>query len=127
MKLRIKGDSLRLRVSRTELARLLNGERIEETIHFSADEDAKLRYGLGSDPDVSQTTVRYARNEIAVTLNRSAVEAWGDESQTGIYEKILIGSQRLLEVAVEKDFGCIDRSAEDNEDTFANPLVGETC
>ncbi len=46
MKLRIKGNSLRLRVSPSEVARLLETGRIEETIHLSSDQNASLTYAL---------------------------------------------------------------------------------
>ena len=48
MKLRIKGNSLRLRVSRSEFTRFLSQSRIEETIHFGPGPEAKLTYGLES-------------------------------------------------------------------------------
>ena len=48
MKLLIKGDSLRLRVTRSELARLLIGERIEDSIDFSSAPDVHLNYALRS-------------------------------------------------------------------------------
>jgi hypothetical protein len=47
-KLRIKGNSLRLRVSRFELAPFQLGGRIEETIRFTEASDAKLTYALES-------------------------------------------------------------------------------
>ncbi len=46
MKLRIKGNSLRLRVSPSEMERLLSAGRIEEIIHFAQEPDAKLTYAL---------------------------------------------------------------------------------
>jgi hypothetical protein len=42
MKLRIRGNSLRLRVSRSEIARLLEGHCLEETIHFAPEESARF-------------------------------------------------------------------------------------
>jgi len=35
-----------------------------------------------------------------------------------------MGSLALL---IEKDFACLDRSEEDNEDTFPNPNTGTKC
>jgi hypothetical protein len=32
-----------------------------------------------------------------------------------------------LEVAIEKDFACLDLSDQDNEDTFSNPMAGKSC
>ena len=35
-----------------------------------------------------------------------------------------MGPAGSLEVVVEKDFACLDRSDEGNSDNFANPLAG---
>jgi hypothetical protein len=45
MKLRIKGNSMRLRVSRSEVTRLLAGDRLEETIRFGPETRARFTYG----------------------------------------------------------------------------------
>jgi hypothetical protein len=58
MKLRIKGNSLRLRVSRSELAHLQAGGRIEETIRFAEAPEAKLTYALESAAQSSPLRVR---------------------------------------------------------------------
>jgi len=42
MKLRIKGNSLRPRVSRSEVASLLKRDRLEETIRLAPQANAKL-------------------------------------------------------------------------------------
>ena len=49
------------------------------------------------------------------------------QSEVGVYTTLDMGSAGSLEVAVEKDFACLDRSDEDNCDTFANPHLGATC
>jgi hypothetical protein len=38
-----------------------------------------------------------------------------------------MGPAGSLEVVVEKDFACLDRSDEGNSDNFANPLAGAVC
>jgi len=58
MKLRIKGNSLRLRVSRSELAHLQAGGRIEETIRFAEAPEAKLTYASESAAQSSPLRVR---------------------------------------------------------------------
>ena len=122
MKLRIKGNTLRLRVSRSELERFLAQNRIEETTHFSPLPEAKLTYALESSP--AATSVRYSPQEVAIVLSTDAVKRWADEGEVGVYDRIDIGPAGILEIAVEKDFACLDRSDEDNRDTFANP---HTC
>ena len=127
MKLRIKGNSLRLRVSRSELARFQAGGRIEETIHFTAAPEATLTYALESALKPSPMTVRYGSREVTVVLSKDRARIWGAEDEVGVYTTLDLGSAVSLEVAVEKDFACLDRSDEDNSDTFANPLAGATC
>jgi len=127
MKLRIKGNSLRLRVSRSELARLLDGDRIEETIHFTAAPEAKLTYALDSAVQSAPVTVEYGPQTVTVILSEDQAHVWSSESEVGVYGEMDIGDAGLLEVVVEKDFGCLDRSDEDNVDTFANPHAGTTC
>ena len=69
MKLRIKGNSLRLRVSRTELERFQAEGRVEETVQFTAAPEANLTYALESTPEPIPVTVRYGSREITVILS----------------------------------------------------------
>jgi hypothetical protein len=127
MKLRIKGNSLRLRVTRSELARLSAGESIEETIHFTPEPAAVFRYALVSNPETDQVGIRYRDGEVTVTIAPEQMRAWSEESQIGIYATLHLGPAGLLEIAVEKDFACLDGRDEDNRDTFANPVEGKVC
>ena len=127
MKLRIKGNSLRLRVSRSELALFQAGGRIEETIHFTAAPEANLTYALESALQASPVTVRYGSREVTVILSRDRARIWEAPSEVGVYTTLDMGPAGSLEVVVEKDFACIDRSDEDQSDTFANPIAGAAC
>jgi hypothetical protein len=127
MKLRIKGNSLRLRVSRSELAQFQAGGRIEETIHFTAAPEATLTYALESALRSSPVSVRYGSREITVILSQDRARIWGAEDEVGVYTTLDMGPAGSLEVMVEKDFACLDRSDEDNSDAFANPVAGATC
>ena len=127
MKLRIKGNSLRLRVSRSELARFQAGVRIEETIHFTAAPEAKLTYALESALQPFPVRVRYGFHEVTVILSEDQARVWGAENEVGVYTSVEIGSAGSLDVLVEKDFACLDRSDAENEDTFTNPLAGAHC
>ena len=127
MKLRIKGNSLRLRVSRSELAQFQAGGRIEETIRFTADPEATLTYALESALRSSPVSVRYGSREVTVILSEDRARIWAAQNEVGVYTTLDMGPAGSLEVAVEKDFACLDRSDEDNSDTFANPHAGATC
>lgn len=127
MKLRIKGNSLRLRVLRSELARLAEGESIVESVRFAPGEASILRYVLTVTQQEKSLEVTYTSNEIKTTISPAQFQEWNEPSQVGIYESIAVGEVEKLEVMIEKDFACLDRNDEDNKDTFANPLQGKIC
>lgn len=126
MKLRIKGDSLRLRVSPSEVARLMAAGRVEETVHFGPGETAKLTYALECSAQADAITARYCASEIAVLVPSEDARKWADGLQVGMYKSVHMGDGRL-ELAIEKDFACLDRSEAENEDTYPNPKQGAAC
>ncbi len=127
MKLRIKGDSLRIRVSRPELAKLLAGDCLEDTIHFAPEAFAKFTYALRQEPSVSRPTVHYAANRVTILIPADQANVWGATDQVGIAEDVSLGDAGSLALLIEKDFACLDRSDEDHEDTFPNPNAGAMC
>jgi hypothetical protein len=92
MKLRIKGNSLRLRVSRSEVARILKRERVEETIHFASNAIAKLTYALETAQSVSALTVRYVEGEVTVLVPAVLADTWCNTDLVGIAESVSLGS-----------------------------------
>jgi hypothetical protein len=126
MKLRIQGDSLRLRVSPSELARLLDTGRIEETVHFAQQEDARLTYALEHAAVDREIGVRYTPREVAVVLSTARARQWAEGDEVGIAGDLALGNRRLA-LLVEKDFACLDRKDLASEDTFPNPRKGAAC
>jgi hypothetical protein len=82
MKLRIKGNSLRIRVGRSELERFLDDGRVEDTIHFAPQPEARLTYVLESSaPESTETNVRYHRRLRSFLLPiRCVAGAWKPRS-----------------------------------------------
>ncbi|MDE3187446.1 MAG: hypothetical protein KGM96_07980 [Acidobacteriota bacterium] len=126
MKLRIKGNSLRLRVSPSEMARLMQVGRIEGTIRFAIEDDAKLTYALEHSAAQAEMSVRYRLQEVTVTLSTEDAHRWLEGKQVGLHREYAIGGE-LLVVLVEKDFACLDGSDADNADAFVNPKHGTDC
>jgi len=127
MKLRIKGNSLRVRVSRSEIVRFLAGDALEETVQFTPEARAKFTYALQQDRLLGRPAVQYAENKVAILIPAGQANAWGTTDQVGIAEDISLGNLGSLALLIEKDFACLDRSDEDNQDTFPNPNAGTTC
>jgi hypothetical protein len=127
MKLRIQGNSLRLRVTRPELKRLEEGGEVAEIIHFGAELEESLRYTLVVATQTEPVMVNYHANSIAVSITLDQMRLWSEESQVGIYARLEVGSTGTLEVAVEKDFKCLENRGEKDEDAFPNPLARKVC
>jgi hypothetical protein len=127
MKLRIKGNSLRLRVSRSELERFASGERIVETIRFGPEPEARLTYALVWDEEIDKMTVRYISRTVTVQIPFASAYNWRSSDLVGLSARIDLGSVGILDVLVEKDFACMDQHHTENEDTFPNPHIKIVC
>ena len=126
MKLRFKGESLRLRVSRSDLERLMQDTRIEESIHFGVRPDEQWTYALELGAPEHAISMRYTASEVAIILSKSQAKKWVDTDAVGIYGEVQ-GGAGPLELIVEKDFACLDREDDENADTFPNPKAGPAC
>lgn len=126
MKLRIKGNSLRLRITPSEMARLLETGRIDETICLGSDENAHLTYALEHVPNAPALHVRYSPKEIAVVVSSAEARRWAEAADVGLYTEVST-ARGPLELAVEKDYACLDKSDAENVDTFPNPNQGAVC
>jgi hypothetical protein len=126
MKLRVNGNSLRLRVSRSELSRLMQTGRIEETIRFAPENHAKLTYALEHSLEQREMTVRYRPQEVTVVIPCEEAQRWFAGDQVGLYCDYRVGDG-VLALVVEKDFACLDGKDADNEDKFPNPNHGAAC
>ena len=126
MKLRIKGNSLRFRISPSEMTRLLQSGRIEETIWFGGGDNGSLTYALEHSAQAQAMTVRYVPGEVTVVVTSHEAHRWAEAQDVGLYGETGTSHGRL-EIAVEKDFACLDKDDEANADTFPNPKQGTIC
>jgi hypothetical protein len=115
MKLRIHEGSLRLRLSQSEVARLGEGGRVEESIEFAP--GSGLLYAIETGP-ASAVTATFDNANIRVVVPKPVAKRWIESDQTGIE-----ASTGTLKVLIEKDFQCLHREAEAGEDSFPNPLA----
>jgi hypothetical protein len=127
MKLRIKGNSLRLRVTPSDIEQLLRDGAIQEHVQFTANPKDRLTYEVISSPSEPTATVAYRSGNITVTLPELHLKTWAGSDDVGVYTDIALGDGQVLSVAIEKDFACLDLSDAENEDTFPNPNLAATC
>ena len=119
MKLRIRGNSVRVRLTKSEVDRLGTGERVEQATQFS--KVASLKSSVESTPRVAAPLVEFAGSTLCVLLPTELVRRWATSDQVTIDGKQDAGAGTLLQILVEKDFECIHSRAEGNNDAYPNP------
>jgi hypothetical protein len=127
MKLRIKGDSLRIRVTQGELKEFATQGRVEDSIHFGA--GRALIYRLSIDPKSSQLTAQFEQDVIEVRVPEKSARDWSDSNLVTLENTQSQGGVEL-KIFVEKDFACLQpRDGEDESDHFPHPAAetGATC
>src|SRR5215213_5554984 len=126
MKLRIKSNSIRLRLLRSEVERFATVGQISEEIEFGTDRSSYLRYSLVTSPDAESISARFLGNEISIVVPVAIANKWTSSDDVGFEMDQPIGGDSLLKILVEKDFECVDRPDDpDRADAFPNPNV--TC
>lgn len=127
MKLRIKGDSVRLRLGRSEVERLAVAGIVRETTTFDLTGHQRLEYRLVADPAVGALVVTWTEGVLEVRLPRAQADAWGRSSEVGISANQPIEGGRTLRVLIEKDLECLDAPAHEPQDDAYRRDNGADC
>ncbi len=121
MKLRIRGNSVRFRLLRSEVAALGAEGRIAETTIFGSTEKDVLTYSIQISDDAERVSAGFCENDICVVLPREAADEWINSEQVEI-EAAIEENGQTIEILVEKDFVCLTRTDDpDNRDAFPIP------
>jgi len=118
MKLRIKGDSIRLRLTQTEVRQLAETGVVDSTMHITP--GASLTYGLRA-ADRRQLAVEGDARALVVLVPRDWIGPWADGDDVGFDGTQDAGDGRELAILIEKDFACLHKRP-DEQDAFPNPL-----
>jgi hypothetical protein len=127
MKLRIKGASLRLRLTQGEIKQLQERGVVEEQVPFGA--GVALLYRLRREPAVSEIEARFDARQLEILVPERLARQWCDTELVTLSRAQPVGADSLR-ITLEKDFACLaPRSDEDESDNFPHPgaAAGETC
>ncbi len=124
MKLRLRENSIRLRLLQSEVAHLRETGNVSEQIVFGTNPAENLVYSLRVSADANEISAQMMKNQIEIFLPLDMAENWADTNEVGLYAEQQIGDLMTLKIIVEKDFVCVDRPAdEDNKDAFPHPKM----
>ncbi|CAN5307322.1 hypothetical protein BH20ACI1_BH20ACI1_28890 [soil metagenome] len=124
MKLRLRENSIRLRLLQNEVTQLHEIGNVSETIIFGVNPTENLTYSLRTSAEVLEISAQMIDNQIEIFLPMLMAEKWADSDEVGLYGTQEIGDLAVLKIIVEKDFVCVDRPFDkDNKDAFPHPKM----
>lgn len=122
MKIRIKGNSLRIRLSKSEVNQLAGEGYLEEQTSFS---NNALVYALQTNVDAEQLSANFDNNKITMYVPEALTKGWPVNSIVGFDAMMPVADGSTLSLLLEKDFVCKDATKEDQCDNYENP--GKIC
>lgn len=118
MKLRIRGNSIRLRLLRGEIAEFAAKGTLRETVSFGA---SNLTYILQTADSANELAASFVNDEIIVHIPAAAGREWTETETVSLTGEQKIADGKTLKILVEKDFVCLDRIDDpDNKDAYPN-------
>ncbi|SEO11277.1 hypothetical protein [Mucilaginibacter sp. OK283] len=114
MKIRIKGNSLRYRLTKTDVETFDRDGYLEESTKFGT---RTFKYALQR-TETEFLTADFTDNTIIMYMPVALALEWTSTNRVG-YEN----NSSEMYLLVEKDFKCLDNVAEDQSDNYPNPLV----
>ena len=115
MKLRLNGNSLRLRLTRPEVMQLCETGTAEQSVDFGL--GTVLIYRIQGRGVTAPIHAVFCNHSITVCVPAESVAVWAAADEVGLY-----GQQGALKIAVEKDFRCLThRPDEEEPDAYPRP------
>lgn len=119
MKIRIKGNSVRVRLTRSEVDRFGSAGFIEEQTSFGA---TSLTYELVQN-EQNALSASFENNKITMKMPVQWAEEWLATERVGYESNMPLPNGESLYLLLEKDFVCLDNTTEDQSDNYPNPLA----
>jgi len=120
VKLRIKDNSVRLRLTRGEVDELRDSGIVSAKTGFPG--GRSFQYRVESSPASVNPAALFSDNALTVRLPETAVLAWATTEQVSLPGEQVLDDGAMLQILVEKDFACLaPREGEDESDMYPHP------
>lgn len=120
MKIRIKGNSVRFRLTQSEVKRLFETGLVQETTEFGAH---TFQYRVQLLKGIQNLQAIYAQNEIVLSIPETDGKDWFQKEIVGFEHEMPLPEGKKLHLLVEKDFTCLENTSEDQSDNYPNPKL----
>ncbi len=112
MKLRLRGNSLRLRLSQTDVADLASGKVLDEKLSFPG--GAEFAYTLSAPKSAMEASAQFLDSTVRVVIPGNKIKEWAEGDELGLYYELPAG-QSTLKIAIEKDLQCADEPVDERD------------
>lgn len=128
MKLRLKGNTIRIRVDRRDLDLLVNEGQVVGEIRFGDEAGQRFSYVLEiGGASEALPNVDYRDGRFLIQIGGAAAKDWRQNDKVG-FETTCERGGNTIRLIVEKDFACLDRPAgQEADDQFAFPNPSSHC
>jgi hypothetical protein len=124
VKLRVRDNSIRLRLTRNEVELARTDGLVRGTVPLAG--NSNFDYVLESSPATVKPEAHISNNVLTVRIPEAEILSWSGSDEVSISATQLLDGGNELSILVEKDFACLaPREGEDESDMFPNPLVAE--
>jgi len=122
MKLRLYRNSIRFRLSQSEVIELNEQGLLSESISFGINQEDQISYFLEQTPEENIHS-SFQNNQLKVYIPQALIHGWANNpEEVGIYAELSLAEKNTLKVIIEKDFKClVDRPGEEESDLYPNP------
>jgi len=122
MKIRIKSNTVRIRLTRSEVERFAQEGYIEASTPFVSN---VFTYALQVRPDEygHELSADFKDNVITMYMPARMAKEWVTTEKVGFDTWMDVDNGEKLYLLLEKDFKCLDETVEDQSDNFENPLA----
>ncbi len=122
MKLRIKGNTIRLRLTQREVTQIASGEKVEEKTVISPFFTFTCSIATWN---ILTTGLKWDDGQLEISVPEKKAKLWAVNNEESIKDEIENGTSDPLIVLVEKDYACLkEREGEDDSDNFPHPGAG---
>lgn len=123
MKIRIKGNSIRYRLTKTDITNLDADGSVQETTDFGS---TQLVYALRQSSNTKTLSASFDGHNIVMSIPESWAREWFDTDRVGFEGRVPLSNGDTLHLLLEKDFKCLDETIEDQSDNYDNPLAAQS-
>lgn len=120
MKIRIKGNSVRYRLTKTEVETFCKKGSFSEQTTFNSN---TFTYRLIAKENIPNLEAEFLNDTITLFLPKKETSVWATSNRVSYKNTMILHNAEELHLLLEKDFICMDETVEDQSDNYPNPKI----